>query len=90
MALIRVYANLREILRKDEFTIDATSIKEILEVFESFDNTEYNKIMRDENGNMRHNIIILVNGKNVKFLNGLDTKINRGDVIDLFPPVAGG
>lgn len=90
MPLVRLYANLREIFGKDELNVNAASIAEILVFLESLGSNQYNKIMRDEKGNMRSNIIILVNGKNVKFLNGLQTKLNGEDVIDLFPPVAGG
>lgn len=34
--------------------------------------------------------IILVNGINIKLLNGLDTEIASDAVIDIFPPAAGG
>lgn len=33
---------------------------------------------------------ILRNGRNIQFLAGLDTPLGNGDVIALFPPVAGG
>ena len=35
-------------------------------------------------------IIILVNGKNVEHLNGINTKLLSTDVISIFPVVAGG
>ncbi|MEM3668022.1 MAG: MoaD family protein, partial [Thermoplasmatales archaeon] len=42
-------------------------------------------------GNLpRENIIILVNGKNIIFLSKMETKLNEGDNVDIFPPVAGG
>jgi MoaD family protein len=33
---------------------------------------------------------ILKNGRNIQFLAGLDTPLDDGDLIALFPPVAGG
>jgi sulfur-carrier protein len=33
---------------------------------------------------------ILKNGRNIHFLSGLDTLLDDGDIIALFPPVAGG
>jgi molybdopterin synthase sulfur carrier subunit len=39
---------------------------------------------------IRDFVNILKNGRNVHFLNGLDTPLEEGDVIALFPPVAGG
>jgi molybdopterin synthase sulfur carrier subunit len=36
------------------------------------------------------NFIVLVNGRNIRLLNGLDTPIADGDRIDIFPPAGGG
>jgi molybdopterin converting factor small subunit len=33
---------------------------------------------------------ILINGKNIHFIKGLDTKINDGDTIHILPVTAGG
>ena len=33
---------------------------------------------------------ILVNGRDIEFLQGLNTILHEGDIIDIFPPVAGG
>jgi molybdopterin synthase sulfur carrier subunit len=41
-------------------------------------------------GTLRDFVNILKNGRNVHFLAGLDTPLDDGDVIALFPPVAGG
>jgi MoaD family protein len=41
-------------------------------------------------GTIRDFVNILKNGRNVHFLNGQDTPLEEGDVIALFPPVAGG
>jgi MoaD family protein len=39
---------------------------------------------------LRDFVNILKNGRNVHFLSGLDTPLDNGDVIALFPPIAGG
>ena len=41
-------------------------------------------------GILRDFVNILRNGRNVEFLGRLDTPLDDGDVIALFPPVAGG
>ena len=39
---------------------------------------------------LRDFVNILKNGRNVHFLSGLDTLLDNGDVIALFPPIPGG
>jgi len=39
---------------------------------------------------LRDLVNILKNGRNIQFLAGLDTTLDDGDLIALFPPVAGG
>jgi len=38
----------------------------------------------------RWSLIILINGRNIEFLGGEDAELKDGDVITLFPPLAGG
>jgi len=44
----------------------------------------------DNDGQIKQLVIILKNGRNIVHLQGLTTKLEDGDVISLFPPVAGG
>jgi len=44
----------------------------------------------DEYGNVRQNISIFINGRNILFLKGLETELNAGDSVAIFPPMAGG
>ncbi len=90
MVTVRLYANLRDIAGKNELRIDGSTAKEIIDRLNSTLGEKFDKIMKDENGKLRENIIFLVNGKNIRFLSGTDTKIEGGDIIDIFPPVAGG
>jgi molybdopterin synthase sulfur carrier subunit len=44
----------------------------------------------DDEGNFEAYINVFVNGRSMKFLEGLNTSLNEDDVLAIFPPVAGG
>jgi len=44
----------------------------------------------DKNQKIRSDITILKNGREIKFLDGLETRVNSGDEIAIFPLVVGG
>jgi len=41
-------------------------------------------------GELSSRVSIFRNGRDIRYLNGLDTPVGPDDVLDLFPPVAGG
>jgi molybdopterin synthase sulfur carrier subunit len=47
------------------------------------------RILNDE-GNLQKAINVLVNGRSIAFLDGLDTTIQEGDELAIFPAVGGG
>ena len=55
---------------------------------------EYGKKLRksfvDPAGNLESHVVILVNGRNYLFLDGLKTKLKDGDHIVISPPLVGG
>ena len=73
-----------------EYNIDRTiSLEELIDKLdEDFEGYFSEKLL--DTGKIRTGSIILLNGKNVLHLDKLNTKINDGDIVTLFPPSAGG
>jgi MoaD family protein len=44
----------------------------------------------DKNGELLGSVHVLINGRDVRYLNGLDTSLQPDDAVDIFPPVGGG
>jgi molybdopterin synthase sulfur carrier subunit len=43
-----------------------------------------------EDGNVRSQVNVLVNGRYVAHIDGVETVLEDGDTVSIFPPVAGG
>jgi|SRR4051794_6322375 sulfur-carrier protein len=44
----------------------------------------------DENGGLHKFVNVYINDEDIRYLDGLDTKVGDGDVISVLPAVAGG
>ncbi|MFW9991368.1 MAG: ubiquitin-like small modifier protein 1 [Candidatus Odinarchaeota archaeon] len=88
---VRVFANFREITNKKIFDVtikEGTTIRQLLDVIcEMYSLREL--LFNEKSVLLPHNQI-LINGRNMKFLEGLQTKLADNDEIALFPPAAGG
>ncbi|NPA40082.1 MAG: MoaD/ThiS family protein [Thermodesulfobacteria bacterium] len=72
-----------------EFEKEPVSLKEVLhELSKRFGEKFLSKLV--ENENLKVGTIILKNGKNVLELDGINTLVQDGDELSLFPPGGGG
>jgi nascent polypeptide-associated complex subunit alpha len=81
MVKVKVYSTLREICGK-EFEIDAGSVKELLSLSCKKYGKDFKKQVRSAS--------LLVNGKNISYLQGLKTPLKKDDEVSILPPAAGG
>jgi len=86
---IRVFASYREIVNEKYFNIeDVVVLRNVFEfMILKFD---FGKKMEVNEFELYNQSIVLINGKNSKFLNGLDSIIEEDDDIAIFPIVCGG
>ncbi len=84
---IKVFFTLREKLGWKEKTIDVpdgTTVGDLIEMF---------PMIKEEIERYRakgFDMIIMVNGRHIQFLNGLSTMLRENDSVEFFPPAAGG
>ncbi|MCK4309768.1 MAG: MoaD family protein [Candidatus Atribacteria bacterium] len=87
---VKAFANLREVFG-GEISIklkEGAVLKDLLSPV--FLPPEAVKAIIDELGNIKPSILILKNGRNIRFLGGLLTKLEDGDEVSIFPPLGGG
>jgi len=88
---VKVFATLRDIMDR-ESTVDLTNDATILQLLELLIGRHpglYGELF-DSPGKLKPYVNILKNGRNVSFLSNLDTELDNGDTVAIFPPVAGG
>ena len=89
---MRFIGALRQISGKTQLTVDfqeGISLKDLVAKI-SQEMPQLEKTLGDQLSNSRLNSLILINGREISVLNGLETKLNDGDEIVFIPVVHGG
>jgi MoaD family protein len=88
---VRAFADYREFIGK-EMELDLPEEKTIGELLAEL-GENYPNLRREmfaATGELKEFINIFINGRNIAFLQDMATPLADGDIIALFPPVAGG
>ncbi len=73
-----------------DFELDApVTIKQLVDMASQRLGTDISQKLFDGD-KIKRGTMILINGKNIHHLNGLDTLVEPGDRIAVFPPAGGG
>ena len=89
---VKFIGALRQISGKTQLTvnfIEGMSLKDLVAKI-SQEMPQLEKTLSDQLNNSRSNALILINGREISVLNGLETKLNDGDEIVFIPVVHGG
>jgi len=89
---VRFYAHLRDLVGQKalvELEVEqGATISDLLD--ELFLDSRIKETLLDENEEIKPDITILKNGREIRFLAGMETRLTAGDEISVFPVVVGG
>jgi len=88
---VKAFADVRKLLGR-ELVISIPEGETVRYLLQILGNTYAGFLPRilEHDGQLRRYVSILENGRNIRSLNDLDTRLAEGDVIAIFPPLAGG
>ena len=88
---VTFYGPLERWSGKKVFRAEGSSVREILVALETqIGKSVLEHIVQSETGKIKSHFHVLLNGKDIESLNGLDEKVKDGDIITCVPPVGGG
>ena len=90
---VKFFTSLREITGKkvDEVQLqDIITIEELLTQLSKKYGKNFREYLYNEKAKVHPYLSILVNGKSINVLQGLDTELKEGDTVAILPPVGGG
>lgn len=90
--IIKFFATIKDELGVKELELDCDgTLKDLLEKAEAMIGEKFNELIYDkQRRSFRSDLIVLVNGRGLEYLEGMETKLNEGDVVAVFPQIAGG
>ena len=87
---VRVPTTLRTLTGgKSEVEVDGATVGEVISALER-DHPGFSDRLLDEDGKLRRFVNVFVADDDVRFLDGLETKIPDGETVSIVPAVAGG
>jgi molybdopterin synthase sulfur carrier subunit len=90
---VRFFTSLREITGKkiEEVQLHGIiTVEELLTQLSAKYSEEFREYLYNEKEKVHSHLSILVNGRSINVLQGLDTELKNGDIIAILPPVGGG
>jgi sulfur-carrier protein len=89
MASVHLDAMLREFVPRQRVALEAADVGALLDGLE----TQFPRLrfkLRDESGAVRRFVRVFVNGEEIHQLDGLATRLNRDDTVDILHSIQGG
>ena len=88
---VKLFATIKEAFREGEIVVPLGQAADVAHLLQSIcTSPARERAVCDDDGILRKDVTVLVNGRHMRYLGGLQTKLVEGDDVRLFPPLYGG
>lgn len=87
---VNFFGILVRITKEKNIDIKALTIRDAINLLIIKYGEEFRNVIYDKNGKLKRFINIYVNGRDIRFLNYLDTELSNGDEVSIIPAIGGG
>jgi sulfur-carrier protein len=85
------FANMKDLFGRREAQVDCATPPTVGRLLSHLCSTrETRETIFAESGKLRPGVIVLVNGRSIAFLGGLEAPLSGEDEVNIFPPLKGG
>lgn len=87
---VQLFSLLRRVTNAPVVAVEAETVREALAALVERFGPAFERELYDPSGEVKPLYNLLVNGRNIVFLAGLETRLEAGDTLTIIPPAAGG
>ncbi|MFC1959592.1 ubiquitin-like small modifier protein 1 [Chloroflexota bacterium] len=88
MPVVKLFGNLRDYAETSKVDVSGGTVREVLDGLCTQSPALCEVIL--EGGELNSHLQVMLNGRGVDFIQGLDSTVTANDQIAIFPPIAGG
>jgi molybdopterin synthase sulfur carrier subunit len=89
---IRFYATLRDKVGQKEVELPFATHQTVGDILHALvkRNPELNEDIWNADGSLAEHVVVILDGRDIRHLDGVNTPLSEDDWLDVFPPVGGG
>ena len=69
---------------------DNATVMDLIKTIDKAVSPNFSSIILDDDGKLKDQYVVLINGRSIDFLSGLGTRLSNGDEVTFLPPAGGG